>query len=151
MAGASAGAADNLEEVVRCAFRKELASQSGRPGTKTEIISQSPNKPLVWKRNIDDIFSLWSTKREEIHVCSFIELANKYHLTIKFTAEISATEITFLDTCIYKGDRFKSESTLDVRTHLKPTEAFQTFQHMMYTHFSSCHCPGVKRSQERIH
>ena len=31
MAGASAGAADNLEEVVRCAIREELASQSGRP------------------------------------------------------------------------------------------------------------------------
>ena len=55
----------------------ELASQSGRRGTETEIISQSPNKPLVWKRYIDDIFSLWSTKREEIG--SFIELANNYH------------------------------------------------------------------------
>ena len=62
-----------------------------------------------------------------------------YHPTIKFTAEISATEITFLDTCIYKGDRFKSESILDVRTHFKPTEAFQ------YMHFSSCHPPGVKK------
>ena len=81
---------------------------------ETEIISQSPNKPLVWKRYIDDIFSLW-TKREEIG--SFIELANNFHLTIKFTAEISATEITFLVTCIYKGDRFKSESILDVSTH----------------------------------
>ena len=33
MARASAGAADNLEEVVRCAVREELASQSGRSGT----------------------------------------------------------------------------------------------------------------------
>ena len=65
-----------------------------------------------------------------------------YHPTIKFTAEISATEITFLDTCIYKGDRFKSESSLDVRTHLKPTEAYQ---YMMYMQFSSCHSPGVKK------
>ena len=31
MVGASAGAADNLGEVVRCAIREELASQSGRP------------------------------------------------------------------------------------------------------------------------
>ena len=104
---------------------------------ETEIISQSLDKPLVWNRYIDDIFSLWNTKREEIG--SFIELANNYHPTIKFTAEISATEITFLDTCIYKGDRFKNESTLDVGTHFKPTEAFQ------YTHFSSCHSPGVKK------
>ena len=94
----------------------------------------------MWKRYIDDKFSLWSTKREEIG--SFTELANNYHPTIKFTAEISATETTFLDTCISKCDRFKSESTLDVRTHFKPTEAFQ---YMMYTHFSSCHSPGVKK------
>ena len=66
----------------------------------------------------------------------------RYHPTIKFTAEISVTEITFLDTCIYKGDRFKSKSSLDVRMHFKPTEAFQ---YMIYTHFSSCHSPGVKK------
>ena len=53
-------------------------------------------------------------------------LANNYHPTIKFTAEISDTEITFLDTCVYKGERFKEESILDVRTHFKPTETFQS-------------------------
>ena len=68
----------------------------------------------------------------------FIEQANKRHPTIKFTAEISETE-TFLDTNIYKGERFRSNSVLDVRTHFKPTETFQ------YTHFSSYHPPGVKK------
>jgi len=33
---------------------------------KTEILNQSALKPLVWKRFIDDIFSLWDTTREEI-------------------------------------------------------------------------------------
>ena len=69
----------------------------------------------------------------------FIEQANKHHPTIKFTAEISDTETTFLDTSIYKGERFRSNSVLDVRTHFKPTETFQ------YTHFSSCHPLGVKK------
>ena len=32
-----------------------------------------------------------------------------------------------------------SKSILDVKTHYKPTETFQ------YTHFTSCHPPGVKR------
>ena len=54
-------------------------------------------------------------------------------------AEISEIEITFLDTCVYKGERFKKESKLDVRTHFKPTETFQ------YTHFSSRHPPGVRK------
>ena len=34
----------------------------------------------------------------------FIEQANKHHLTMKFTAEISETETTFLDTNIYRGE-----------------------------------------------
>ena len=44
-----------------------------------------------------------------------------------------------MDTCLYKGDRFKKHSILDVRTHFKPTETFQ------YTHFDSCHPPGVRK------
>ena len=104
---------------------------------ETEIISRSHLKPLTWKRYIDDVFSLWNINKGEIS--SFIELANNYHPTIKFTAEISDTEITFLDTCVYKGERFNKESILDVRTHFKPTETFQ------YTHFTSCHPPGVRK------
>ena len=104
---------------------------------ETEILSQSALKPLTWKRYIDDIFSLWDTSREDL--TQFIDLANKHHPTIKFTAEISDTETTFLDTSVYKGERFTNESVLDIRTHYKPTETFQ------YTHFSSCHPPGVKK------
>ena len=33
---------------------------------ETEILNQSALKPLVWKRFVDDIFSLWNTTREEI-------------------------------------------------------------------------------------
>ena len=96
---------------------------------ETEILSQSALKPLTWKRYIDDIFSLWDTSREDL--THFIEQANKHHPTILFTAEISDTETTFLDTSVYKGERFTNESVLDIRTHYKPTETFQ------YTHFSS--------------
>ena len=63
---------------------------------ETEILSQSLFKPLVWKRYIDDIFSLWTTNRDRIE--HFIEQANNHHPTIKFTAEISDKETTFLDT-----------------------------------------------------
>ena len=60
----------------------------------TKIIGQSINKPLVWK----DISRTYCHCGE---IGLFIELANNYHLTITFTAEISETEITFLD--IYIG------------------------------------------------
>ena len=105
---------------------------------ETDILNQSALKLLVWKRFIDDTFSQWNTTREEI--TQFIEQANKYHQTIRFTAEVSGTETNFLDTTVYKGERSKTESMLDVRTHLRPTETL--FQ---YTHFSTCHPSGVKR------
>ena len=104
---------------------------------ETEILNQSAFKPLVWKRYIDDIFSIWNIHKHQ--VTQFIELANKHHQTIKFTAEISYTKITFLDTNVFKGERFAAKSILDIETHFKPTETFQ------YTHFSSCHPLGVKK------
>ena len=101
----------------------------------TEILSQSELKPRVWKRFIEDIFSLWTINRYRIE--QFIEQVNDHHPTIKFTAEICDKETTFLDTYMYKGARFERfarfDAILDVRTHFKRTETFQ------YTHFKSCH------------
>ena len=53
--------------------------------------------------------------------------------------QVTLIKTTFLDTIIYKGDRFRNDSILDIRTHYKPTETFQN------THFTLCHPPGVKR------
>ena len=61
----------------------------------------------------------------------FIEQTNKFHPTIKFTAEISENEITFLDIVVFKGEIFKNKSVLDIKPHYKSTEPFQ------YTHFNS--------------
>ena len=83
-----------------------------------EILGQSDIKPLVWKRFVDDVFSLWSTSADKIE--EFIQKANNFHLTIKFTAEILEEELTFLDTKGYKGARFHKESILDMQTYYKP-------------------------------
>ena len=89
----------------------------------------------MWKRFINDVVSLWNITTDEVD--DFIVLANKIHPTINFTVEISEKEITFLDTNVYKGQRFYKESSLGVRTHYKPT-----FQ---YTNFYSCHPSGVTK------
>ena len=89
---------------------------------KKQILNESAHKPLAWKRYIDDIISLWHSR--DI-VEKFIEKASKHHPTLKFTAEISCTDATFLDTTICKGQRFYKKSVLDMRTHFKPTETFQ--------------------------
>ena len=108
---------------------------------ETEILNLSKTKPLELKRYIDDIFSLWETDRKKID--EFIALANRHHLSIKFTAEISDKEINFLDTTVYKGERFHNLGILDIRTHFKPAETFQ------YTHFSSCNPHGVRKGLDK--
>ena len=104
---------------------------------ETNLLNLSRIKPIAWKHYISDVFSPWDTKREDLDI--FITQANPYYPTIKFTAEISGTKITFLDTVVYKGIRFETESILDIKTHYKQTKTFQ------YTHYTSCHPPGVKR------
>lgn len=90
---------------------------------ETEIINLIPNKPLIWKRYIDGIFSLRNIDRKAVP--AFTNLANNFYPTVKCTADISDTEMTFLDTCVYKGERFAKESILDLHVHFKPTETFR--------------------------
>ena len=58
------------------------------------------------------MFSLWNASLDKIE--SFVEKANNFHSTIKFTAEMSETEITILDTKVYKGVKFDKKLSLDV-------------------------------------
>ena len=105
---------------------------------KQQCLSKTNNtKPREWKCYIDDLFSLQDCKRNQVE--HFIKQANTFHPTIKYTAKISENEITFLDTVVFKGERFIKESILDIKTHYKPTETFQ------YTLFTLCHPPGVKK------
>ena len=52
-----------------------------------EILTQSNTKPIVKKRFIDKIISMWDISRDKIE--EFLSKANSFHPTIKFTAEIS--------------------------------------------------------------
>ena len=104
---------------------------------QSQILQRSVVKPLVWKRYINDIFSIWNTNKDE--VTQFMGQANSHHPTVKSTAEVSDTDTTFLDKSVYKGDRFANESILDIKMHFKPAETFQ------YTRFSSSHPPEVNK------
>ena len=102
---------------------------------ETEILRKSAFKPTVWKRYIDDIFSLWEISKPDIEAFTSNK---KIHITqLSNSRPISLTlETMFLHTVIYKGNRFKEQSVLVMNTHFKPTETFQ------YTHFTSCHPPS---------
>ena len=51
---------------------------------ETEIFNQSALKQLVWKRFIDDIFSLWDTAREEITQFSLTNTIKISSLRLKY-------------------------------------------------------------------
>ena len=54
-------------------------------------------------------------------------------------AELSDYQATFLDTIIHKGDHFRDQGILDIKTHFKPTKKFQ------YMHFKSNRPSNVKK------
>ena len=48
-----------------------------------QLLAASPQKPIFWKRFIDDIFSVWILPEKEIS--NVVDFANSFHATIKFT------------------------------------------------------------------
>ena len=88
---------------------------------------------LEWKRYIDDIFSLWNVDKKEME--EFVVLANSHHPTIKFTAEISDKEISFLDTTVFKDERFNNSKQSLISAHiLKPQKRCSTLTSLPATH-----------------
>lgn len=55
------------------------------------LLAASPQKPIFWKRFTDDIFSVWTLPEKEIN--NFVDFANSFHATIKFTHEMSSEKM----------------------------------------------------------
>ncbi|XP_056017307.1 uncharacterized protein LOC125656461 [Ostrea edulis] len=92
------------------------------------LLHYSPVKPLSWLRFIDDIEMKWVNGRESLD--DFIEMANSFHNSIKFTVEISTSNNTFLDTTA----TFRN-GEIEFNLHTKPTDSH------LYLMPSSCHPP----------
>ena len=91
-----------------------------------EILRKVELKAYLWWRYIDDIFFIWKHGEEKLK--TFIDVLNKKHPAIKFTAEWSKTQIKFLDVTVYlENGKIKTDF------HVKPTDTHQ------YLHSSSCH------------
>ena len=71
----------------------------------------------------DDGIMYFDGTEEQIH--AFFQTANLAHEHLKFTYELSKSNINFLDLIIYKGERFENTGIFDVKTYIKPTETFQ--------------------------
>ena len=81
---------------------------------ETQSLSKTVFKPTVWKRYIDDSFSLWDIgKPDMVDFFKFTEQVNLLHptalLAMKFTTEISDTETIVLDPVGYQGTTFNEK------------------------------------------
>jgi peptide-methionine (R)-S-oxide reductase len=91
-------------------------------------------QPLVWLRYIDDIFMVWNHNRESLD--SFLKYLNECHHSIKFTSEISDSQINFLDTTVH----IDMERKLYTDLYCKPTDAHN------YLLYSSAHPKHLLKS-----
>ena len=74
-----------------------------------------------------------------------VKKANNFHSTIKFNAEMSEIEITFLDTEVCKGVRFNKEPNLDTKTVINQPGAHAFHVHMSITRREEMlHDPSLK-------
>jgi peptide-methionine (R)-S-oxide reductase len=86
-----------------------------------------PTKPLIWFRYIDDIFMIWDHDKNSLD--TFLDHLNSCHHSIKFTSEVSQTNLSFLDTMVH----IDHTGTLYTDLYCKPTDAHN------YLLFNSAH------------
>ena len=91
-----------------------------------ETLREVELKPDLWWRFIDYIFFIWEYGEEKLK--EFIDVLNKKHSAIKFTAEWSKTQINFLDVRVYLEN-----GNIKTDLYVKPIDTHQ------YLHSSSCH------------
>jgi hypothetical protein len=98
-----------------------------------QLLKAVPLTPYRWLRFIDDIDMQWSHGQDNLKI--FLELANNFHKSIKFTSEISNTQHVFLDTV----SRIEGNSLI-TDLYSKPTDSHQ------YLLPTSCHPPHCCRN-----
>ena len=116
-------------------FRQKQGTAMGTPAAvvfaclfldthETNILNLSVEKPILYKRYIDDIFAIFR-KREDAELFLTNFSATQDLPTIKCSSfTINDKEGTFLDLTIYKGERFESTGRLDIRVFQKPQNKY---------------------------
>jgi len=96
-------------------------------GFLNDIIQSSgidQTKILHHMRFRDDGFMLWQNTNES-EIRDFFQYANTQHELLKFTFTISESSTVFLDTEVFKGNRFATNGVLDIKSYSKETDLFQ--------------------------
>ena len=96
------------------------------------IYPKIKNKSACYYRFIDDIFMIWTGTKEEL--LRFFQDINLQHQSIKFDYSYSTSEISFLDTVVFKNKL----NTLSTKLYTKPTDR------SAYLHQKSYHPKSLK-------
>ena len=94
-----------------------------------QYLAKLQQQPLLWKRYIDDILTIWPYSKKEF--LEFVHNLNLVHPNLRFTMEISYISIVFLDLTISKGISFLRTGLLSTSIYFKHTNTFS------YLHGSS--------------
>ena len=100
---------------------------------ETEFIEIQESKSLVWFRDVDDVFFIWTQGKDKLE--KFLNNFNNYHPNIKFSYEFNKESISFLDLKVSL-----SGGLLTTNLHVKPADRHQ------YFHFISAHLHHTKRT-----
>ena len=98
-----------------------------------DALLNSPHRPYLWLRFIDDIFMIWTTGPEKLKI--FVDYLYNLHSTIKFTCSHSPSNIPFLDVMVSVKDGSIETDLYTKRTDKHP-----------YLLASSCHPQDTKRA-----
>ena len=97
-----------------------------------QAIESAPCKPKIWKRYVDDTFTILDRDRVDV----FLQHLNSQQPSIRFTMEIeNNNKIAFLDTSVYR----EPDGRLTTSVYRKPTHTDQ------YLAYDSHHPRSVKR------
>jgi len=99
------------------------------------VLKRYPNLVYLYKRYLDDLLLVVSPE-----ISSKIKASlQSMERNIKLEFSDSPDSATFLDLIIFKGSRFHSQSTLDVKVHQKALNAY------LYIPYKSFHPTNVKK------
>ena len=88
---------------------------------ETEFIEIQEFKSLVWFRDIDDVFFIWTQGKDKLE--KFLNNFNNYQPNIKFSHEFNKESISFLDLNVSL-----SGGLLTTNLHVKPADRHQYFR-----------------------
>ena len=77
---------------------------------ESNLLQHQTDAISLWKRYIDDIFMIWTRRKEQLE--AFVGIANSIHPDIPLTFEISQHQFNFLDLNIYIDKKGKLQTTM---------------------------------------